>query len=84
MALRIPTVRRRDLEVVVAVDVAGRARHIRVAIRQRKTRCVVIELGPQPAIKRVTRFTGGRKLRTDVVRIRGLLIILQVARGTGR
>lgn len=43
-------------------------------------RCAMIEGCSQPTIeRRVARFTGGRELRADVIRIRSFLIVLQVA-----
>lgn len=38
VALRISAVRRRDLKIVIVVDVAGSARHIRVAVGQQESR----------------------------------------------
>lgn len=84
MALRVSAVRGHDLEFVVAIDVAGRAGDVRVPVRQGKARCVVIEPCAQPTVKGVARFAGGRKLCGDVIRIRRLLKILQVARSTSR
>ena len=80
MAARIPAVRRRRRQIVIVVEVAGGARHIRMAIGQQKPGRAVIELRTQPTVKGdVARFAGSSKLRADVVRIRSLLIVLQVA-----
>ena len=82
VALRIPAIRGSDLKIVVVVDMAGRARHIRMAVCQRKPGGAVIELCPQPAVKRVA---GGTKRcretrpRLSVIRIRSLLIIRKMA-----
>ena len=51
MALRIAAIGGGDLQIVVVIDVAGRARNIRVAIDQQKTGCTVIESCSQPAIE---------------------------------
>jgi len=55
-----------------------------MAVRQQEPGRAVIELRAQPAIKGVARFAGSSKLRADVIRIRSLLKILQVARGASR
>ena len=51
-----------------------------MAVRQGEACRVVIETRPQPTVKRMARFASGCKLRADMVRIRRLLKILQVAR----
>ena len=79
MALGIATVRQNDLKIVIGIDVAGETRHIRVAVRQREACRVVIKSRPQPTVKRMARFAGGGKLGADMVRILGILKILQVA-----
>ena len=80
MASRIPAVRRRGRQIVIVVEVAGGARHIRMAIGQQKPGRAVIELRAQPTVKGdVARFAGSSKLRADVVRIRSLLKIPQMA-----
>ncbi len=43
-----------------------------------------IEGSPQPAVKGMARLAGSSKLRAGVVGIRGLLIVLQVARCASR
>lgn len=82
MATGIAAVRRRNLQIVVIVDVAGGARHVRVPVRQLESRRAVIEFCSQPTVKTVTALTiRGRKygwIRL-VRRIRGVLPILQVA-----
>jgi len=46
VALRVPAIRRRDLKVVVVVDVARGAGHVRVAVREQKARCAVVKFRP--------------------------------------
>ena len=84
VAARIPAVRRAHRQVVIVVDVAGGTGHIGMAIRQQEPGGAVIELRAQPVVKRVAGVAGGRELCTDVIRIRGLLKILQVAGSAGR
>ena len=84
MAAGVSAVVRLRGQVVIVVDVAGGAGHIRMAIRQQEPGRAVIELRAQPAIKGVARFAGSSKLRADVVWIRSPLKILQVARRAGR
>jgi len=70
---------RRNLQIVVVINVAQRARHIRVSRRQQKAGRAVIELRSQPAIKRMAPLTiSRRKRRTSAgVRwVRGALPIL--------
>ena len=82
----ISAVRRRDLQAVIATDVATRTGNIGVPVGQWKIdrRRRVIYRGSQPAVKVVTGITSLRKLRRYVIRIGGLLKIRQVARGAGR
>jgi hypothetical protein len=84
VALRIPAVRRRDLQIVVVVDVAGCASHVGMAVRQRKSRGIVIKFRTHPTVKRMAGFASRRELRAHVIGIRSLLEIRQVAGGTGR
>lgn len=44
VALRISAIRRRNLKVVVVVDVAGRASHVGVTVGEREPRGVMVEL----------------------------------------
>jgi hypothetical protein len=53
VALRISAFRRRNLQIVVAVDMAGRTSHVSVAVRQRESRSVMIELRSQPTVERM-------------------------------
>jgi len=76
VALRIPAIGRRDLQIVVVVDVAGCASHVGMAVGQRKSRGIVIEFRTQPTVKRMAGFTSRGKLRAHVVGIRSLLKIL--------
>jgi hypothetical protein len=50
MASGVSAVRRRDGQIVVVVDVAGSAGHIRVAIRQQESRGGVIEIRRVPTL----------------------------------
>jgi len=76
MALRVSAVRRRDLQIVVVVDVAGCASHVGMAVGQRKSRGIVIEFRAQPTVKRMAGFTSRGELRAHVIGIRSLLKIL--------
>src|SRR6266513_3063309 len=85
VAAVVPAVGRRDRQSVVVVEVAGGARHIRKTIGQQKPGSDMIELRAQPIVKRdVARFAGSSKLRADVVRIRSLLKIPQMAGSASR
>ena len=84
MAARVSAVRRSGGQVIIVVDVAGGTGHIGMAIRQQEPGGTVIELGAQPVVKRVAGVAGGRELCADVIRIRGLLKVLQVAGSAGR
>ena len=80
----IAAVRRGGGQVVIVVDVAGGTGHIGMAIRQQEPGGAVIELRAQPAVKSVAGVAGSRELCTDVIRVRGLLKVLQMARSAGR
>lgn len=80
VTLRISAIRRRNLKVVIGIDVAGEARHVRMAIRQREPGGIVVKSRAQPAVRGVARFAGGSELRAHMVRIHRLLILLQVTR----
>jgi len=87
MASRIPAIVRRDRQIIIVVDVAQRAGHIRVPVRQQKSRRAVVELGVRPIIKRVARRAVRRRKcrsRRRVHRIRRRLPIRQVARRARR
>ena len=91
VASRISAVRRHNLKVIVAADVARSTGHVRMTIGQGEAdrRCAMvegcsIEGSPQPTVKGMARFAGSSKLRAGVVRIRSLLIVLQVARSASR
>ena len=86
MALRISAIGRRDRQIVVVVDVAERASHIRVAVGQQETRRVVIELGVQPVVKGMaTRAIRSGKCRAGgwMDRVRRLQPVRHVARRAG-
>ena len=73
-------------QMVVAVDVALRARESGVLSSERKARAGVIELPTSPRVRVVTILTGRRYVGLLVIRIGGSLIILQMAgyaRGVG-
>ena len=84
VAARIPAVRRPHRQAVIVVEVAGGTGHIGMGIRQWEPGGVVIELRAQPAVKRVAGVAGGRELCAGVIRIRGLLVVPQVAGSAGR
>src|SRR5437016_9846932 len=84
MAAGIAAVRRGDGQVVIVVDVASGTGYIRMPIRQQEPGGAVVELRAQPAVKSMAGVAGGRELCTDVIRIRGLLKVLQVAGSAGR
>ena len=71
MASRCSTRRRRNVQRVVPIDVARSARNVCVPIRQRKTKCCVIEFSVRPggngmaggALGRGTRESGGDVIR---------------------
>lgn len=90
VASRIPAVRRGNMKVIVAPDVARSTGHV-MAIGQIEAdrRCTMIkgcsiEGPPQPTVEGMARFAGSSKLGAGVVRIRSLLIVLQVARYASR
>jgi hypothetical protein len=66
-------------QVVVIVDVALGALQRRVRAGQREAGIVVIKGGLRPRSRVVALLTGLRESRTDVVRIRRSLKILQMA-----
>ena len=78
MALGIAAVGRRNRQVVIVVDMARSAGDIRMAIRQQETRRTVVKLRAQPAVERMAGFAGSGKLRADVVRVGGLLVVIQM------
>ena len=84
MALRIAAVRGSNLQIVIVVDMAGGARNIGVPIRERETRCAVVERGSQPAIEGMARVASLRESCGNVVWIGRFLKIRQVARIAGR
>ena len=53
VATGVPAIRRRDLQIIVVVHMAGEAGHIGVAVRQRKTRGSVIEIRRIPPLGRM-------------------------------
>lgn len=84
VTLGVPAVGRRDGQIVIVIDVARSARHVRVAIGQQETRYAVIESGVQPGIEGMARFARGREICRHVIGIRGLLKIRQMTRCTSR
>jgi len=78
MALRIAAIGGSDRQIVVVVDVAERAGHICVAIRQEEAGRAVVKIRVQPAVKIVAACAVGcceRGSRGCVSGIRGLLPI---------
>jgi len=84
MALRVAAIGRRNLQVVVVVDMAGRARHIGVAVGQKKTGSAMVKFCAQPTVESVAGLAGLRKRSRYVIRIRGLLKIRLVAGNASR
>jgi len=83
VASRIPAIRRLNGQVVIVIDVAQRARHVRMSRRQQKSGRAVVELRSEPAIKRMAALAISRCKRRScagVWRVRGALPVLQVAR----
>lgn len=76
VALRISAICRRNLQVVIIVDMASRARSCRVAERQWESRRIVIKIRGVPALGgmaiRAIRHTKNRA-RSRVRRVRRLL-----------
>ena len=54
VALRVATIARCNLQRIVAIDVAGRTRHIRVSVGQQESRGAVIEHACRPRGDRMT------------------------------
>lgn len=84
VAARIAAIGWRDLQIIVVVDMAVRARHVRVAVNQEESRSRVIKLGIQESVKTMACFARGREFCARVIGIRCLLIFLQMARGALR
>jgi len=71
-----------NLQIVIVIDVAARARDVGVTSRQREAGGAVVELGTQPTVETVaTLAIAGRKrwARARVWRVRRTLPILQMA-----
>lgn len=66
-------------QVVVAVDVALRALQIRMAAGQRESGGAVVEIRRLPGSCVVAALASRREIKRHVVRIRGLLVIGQMA-----
>jgi len=77
MALGIAAIRGRDLQAVIATNVATRAGNIGVAVGKRKIdrRGRVIYGGAKPTVKVVAGLAGLRELRRNVIRICSFLKI---------
>jgi len=87
VALRVAAIVRPNLQIVVVVDMARGARHVRMPVRQQKTRRAVIEFRSQPAVEIVAALAVARRKsrsRARVRRIRRLLPFFQVARFASR
>ena len=67
-------------QVVIVIHVTLLASYSRVSASQREAAGRVIELGIQPRIHSVALLASGRELGGDVIRIRGFLVALGVAR----
>ena len=79
MAARGSARGRRNLQIVIVVDMAGRARHVGVSERQRKAGRVVVKLRIKPGVKRVASFARRGKIRAGMIWIGCFLKILQMA-----
>ena len=79
VASGIATVRGRNLQIVVVVDVAQLAGHVRMAIGEWKSRGAVVELHLQPTVRRVAQIAGGRETCAGVVGIGSFLKVRQMA-----
>ena len=79
MASGISAIGRSGRQIVIVVDVARGAGHIRMAIGQQESGRAVVELGVQPRVKRMAGLAGGGELCGNVVGISCLLKIRQVA-----
>lgn len=65
MALRISAIGRCNRQIVIIVDMAERASHIRMTIGKQETGRAVIKLGVRPIVKRMaTRAVRRGKRRT--------------------
>lgn len=85
VAAGIAAAGRSDGQIVVVVNVAGRARNVRVPIREQESRGVVIEFRIQPVVQgRVAGFAGRGEFCGDVVGIGRLLEIRLMAGIAGR
>jgi len=87
VAARVAAIRRRNLEIIVVTNVAGRAGQVGVAVRKQESRGAVIKLRAQPTVEAVASLTiarGKGRTSTGMRRIGGLLPVLQVARITSR
>ena len=69
MATRMPAVCGGDLQVVVAADMATRARNIRVSVGEREVDggSRMVYGSPEPTVERVARLAGGREVGSNVV-----------------
>jgi len=87
VAARVPAIIWPNLQIVVVVDVARSAGHIRVPVRQQKARGAVIEFRSEPVVKIVATLAVARRKsrpRARVRRIRRLLPFFQVTRFASR
>ena len=80
----ISAILQRSRQIVVVVDVAGRARHVGMAVLQRESGAAVIELGVQPGVERMAGFTSGWEIGRGVIRIRSFLEVRYVAGSASR
>jgi hypothetical protein len=55
MASGISAIGRGDRQIVVVVDMAERASHVRVAVGEQEAGGAVVELGVRPVVKRMAR-----------------------------
>jgi hypothetical protein len=67
---------------VFPIDMAGGAAHVDVCPCQRKSRCRVVELGPNPGRSRVAQRTIAGKACCRMVRVRCTVVTVEVTRRT--
>jgi hypothetical protein len=79
VASGISAIGRSDLQVVVAVDMALLAGDVGMAVGQEEAGGAVIEFRAEPTVKTMADVALGREVGGNVIGIRSLLVILQVA-----
>ena len=75
--------RRRNLQIVVVIDVAGSARHVSMAVCEQKSGGAVIECRAQPAVEFVAPLAVARSKRRPRAGVRGIGGVLPVFQMAG-